>query len=397
MKWLYSKQHLPHKRLVLALFVASIFYSLHYALTLYLGSLFLGQFIDENLVGLVYLVGALISLYVTFELSHFLNRFTNYKILIWSCVLEIFTLLGLALSHNAPLSISLFIFQGILINTIFFSINIALNEVSKRNESGSVRGIYFTLINLGVLSSAYFSGILFAAYSFSGVFTASAVLLLPVLYIAYRYVHSIEEPHYKDISFIASVRHIYKNKDIRDIAIIQFILESFFVVMVIYAIPYLHEVVGIPTETILQTIMPIALLPFVIFPYELGVLADTKIGEKELIIVGMFIAGVSVLLIPFITTTNILIWACILFMTRVGASFMEDMASVYFFKKIHKDEAGAITLFTNGTKSLALIIVPVVATIMLTVLNMPRNSVFILLSLLLFLGVYHTRSLRDTL
>jgi MFS family permease len=210
-------------------------------------------------------------------------------------------------------------------------------------------------------------------------------------------VHSIEEPYYKDISFLTTLKKIRSNKDIKNIVIIQFVLECFFAAMVVYTTPYLAEVIGIPTQIVLQVIMPFALLPFVIFPYELGVLADTKIGEKELIFYGIIITAFFTILIPFVTTANLFVWGVLLFMTRVGASFIESMASVYFYKKIHKDEAGTITLFTTGTRSLALITVPVVATILLSVFNLPRYSVVIFVGLLLMVSLRYAMRLHDTL
>ncbi len=397
MKRLYSKRHLSHKDLVLSLYIATIFYSLHYAIALYLGSSFLSQYIDISLLGLIYIVSAGLTTYIAFELSHFLNTFTNYRVSLTAAVLEVVVLLLLA-SVSAPwLAILLFVMQQVLVHVLFVSLSISLAEVSKRSESGSVRGVYFTMLNLGILCAAFFSGLIFGAYKFTGVYLASAILLLPVIYIIYRYVHSIEEPYYKDISFFATLKKIASNKDVANIVTIQFILECFFAAMVVYTTPYLAEVIGIPTSVVLQTIMPFALLPFVIFPYELGVLADKKYGEKEFIIYGLVIMLLFTLIIPFVTTTNLLVWGALLFMTRVGASFVESMASVYFYKKIHKDEAGTITLFTTGTRSLALITVPVAAVVLLSVFDLPRYSIFIFVAALLLLVIPTARKLHDTL
>jgi Major Facilitator Superfamily len=302
MKRLYSKRHLSHKSLVLSLYIATIFYSLHYALTLYLGSSFLVQFIDISRVGLIFIISAALTTYVAFELSHFLNTFSNYRVALTAATLEIFTLLLLSTVVTPWIAIVLFIIQQILVHVVFVSLSISLSEVSRRSESGSVRGVYFTVLNFGILSAAFLSGLIFTSYKFTGVYIGSALLLLPVLYIIYRYVHSIEEPYYKDISFLETIKKISSNKDIKNIVIIQFVLECFFAAMVVYTTPYLAEVIGISTGTVLQVIMPFALLPFIIFPYELGVLADTKIGEKELIFYGIIIAAVFTLMIPFITT-----------------------------------------------------------------------------------------------
>lgn len=397
MKWLYSKKHLSHKTFVLALYIATIFYSLHYAIALYLGSLFLGQYINESFVGLVFMVIAFLTIYVTFELSHFLNKFSNYKLALTAGILELFVLLGLATISQPVIALLLFVLQQLLVGVVFLSLNISLTEVSKKTESGSVRGVYFTILNLGVLVAAYFSGIVFNLGNFSGIYITSALLLLPVLYIIYRFVHNIEEPYYKDISFIDSVKKISQSKDLSNIWKVQFSLETFYVAMIIYMIPYLSEVIGIPTSTVLQVIMPIALLPFIIFPYELGVLADTKIGEKELIQIGLIIGSIATLLIPFVQTANILVWAILLFCTRVGASFVESMSSIYFFKKVNNEEAGMITLFTNGARCVALVVMSVLGTLLIGVLGFPSYTIFIIAALVLLFGLRYASQLHDTL
>ncbi|MEN9852582.1 MAG: hypothetical protein RI996_525 [Candidatus Parcubacteria bacterium] len=397
MKWLYSKKHLSHKTLVLALYIATIFYSLHYAIALYLGSLFLGQYINENLVGLVFIVIAFLIMYVTFELSHFLNRFSNYRMALMASGLELCVLVGLAIVTQPIFALILFMLQQLLVSIVFLSLNISLTEVSKKTEFGSVRGAYFTILNLGILVAAYFSGIIFGLGNFSGIYITSALLLLPVIYIIYRFVHNIEEPYYKDISFFDSVQKMSQNKDLSNVWKVQFSLEAFYVAMIIYMIPYLSEVIGIPTSAVLQVIMPIALLPFIIFPYELGVLADTKLGEKELIQIGLLIGSISTILIPFVQTANILVWAIILFCTRVGASFIESMSSIYFFKKVHKEEAGMITLFTNGARCVALVIISILGTLFIGVLGFPSYTIFIITGLVLLLGLRYASKLQDTL
>lgn len=397
MKWLYAKKHLSHLNLVIALYIATIFYSLHYAVTLYLGAVYLEQYVSTGLVGLVFIVAALFTTYVTFSLSHYLNKYSNYRFMITAALMEVVVLLVMALTKDPIVALVFFIFQQILVNVIFVALNISLQEVSKKSESGSVRGVYFTILNLGILSAAFLSGTIYKSFSFVGVYITSALLLLPVIYIVYRYVHTISEPKYENISFLKTIKKIYEHKDIRNITLLQFLLECFFAVMVVYTTIYLSETIGIPTATVLQVILPFALLPFIIFPYELGILADTRIGEKELLIIGFTITGVVMLLVPFIQSTSVLVWGVVLFMSRVGASIIEAMASTYFYKKIDGSEAGIITLFVNSTRSLSLIFVPLVATFIFSVLNLPQYTIFIFIGVALLWGARIATRLHDTL
>jgi MFS family permease len=394
---IFNRKKVYHPNtLILAVYVASIFYSLHYAITVYLNSTFLEQFLESKLIGYVYITVAILSIFIAFKVSHLLNRFKNYKVVIWSALLEIGCLYALSVSTSLASAITFFIIQQILVDIIFISLNITVEEISKTGNTGSIRGVFMTILNLGVLAAALFSGIIYEWLQFPGIFRISALFLLPVIYISWKYTHSIFEPKYKVASFLNSLKHIFKNKDVLRIMIIQFILGIFYSVMVVYGLTHIHEISQIEHSTILKIIMPIALLPFVIFPFELGVLADSKFGEKEILNIGLVVAGFSTLLIPFVHSKDIFIWTLILFTTRVGASFIETMTNIYFYKKIHKEESDVIVFF-NSLSRVSLIFVSLVAILFLQVLNLPLYSLFIFASFALFIGLIFGSKINDTL
>ena len=62
--------------------------------------------------------------------------------------------------------------------------------------------------------------------------------------------------------------------------------------MVIYTPIYLHEHIGLPWSDI-GIIFTIMLLPFVLFEFPAGKLADGKWGEKEPPIIGIILIAVS--------------------------------------------------------------------------------------------------------
>ena len=118
------KKHISNNYLVLALYVASIFYSLHYALTLYLASSFIERYTGLEKVGLVYTFASILSIYFVFSISGLLNKFSNYKIMMSTLLLEIFVLLVLSISNSALLGIPFFVIQQNLKSYFFFSIKI---------------------------------------------------------------------------------------------------------------------------------------------------------------------------------------------------------------------------------------------------------------------------------
>ena len=121
-----------------------------------------------------------------------------------------------------------------------------------------------------------------------------------------------------------------------------------------------------------------------------------KFGEKEILNIGLIVAGASTLLIPFIKSKEVFFWVLVLFMTRVGASFIETMTNIYFYKKIHKEESDVIVLF-NSLSRISLIFVSMVAIFLLQILNLPLYSLFIFASLALFAGLIFGSKIKDTL
>ena len=133
--------------------------------------------------------------------------------------------------------------------------------------------------------------------------------------------------------------------------------------MTIYTPIYLHETIGFDWK-ILGVIFSIMLLPYVLFEMPLGKITDKFGGEKEILIVGLVIMAVSVIIMPLITVASIPLWIGVLFLSRIGASFVESMSEIYFFRKISPTNTNAIELFRDSDP-LAYIIAPLSASIIL--------------------------------
>ena len=144
---------------------------------------------------------------------------------------------------------------------------------------------------------------------------------------------------------------------------------------------------------ITRIIIPISILPFVMFEYILGKLADTRYGEKEILIIGFIITAISTFSISFITSSSVIIWTSVLFCTRIGASFIEIMTETYFFKKIDATDAHLIGYYRN-VRPLAYLIAPLVATGVLFIFG--YQYLFTVLSVIMVYGIYHASQIVDT-
>lgn len=134
------------------------------------------------------------------------------------------------------------------------------------------------------------------------------------------------------------------------------------------------------------------LIPFVILDFPLGKLSD-KIGEKKMLLIGFCIISIATLVIPFIETKTLWLWALVLLLTRIGAATIETMSESYFFKSVREEDVGVLSFFRN-TSPLSYIIGPALA-IFVLLLVPSFEYIFFVLGAVLLVGLSISLRLRD--
>ena len=246
------------------------------------------------------------------------------------------------------------IILGVILHLIFsallgFIINIFIEEFSDNENKGRIRGVFLTLFNTGILISPLIAGQILnvTKYNFKIVYLISAVFLIPMILLIREYYKNISDPVFRKINILGSIKSILKNKDVSGIMLAMLLLESFYSLMIIYMPIYIITYTNLNLSEYVGVILPFALIPFVLIPYETGILADQKIGEKELLFSGFFILILSIIIIFNSTNSNLVFWSLVLALSRVGASLIETMVFTYFFKKVKTTEISTITIFSN--------------------------------------------------
>jgi MFS family permease len=257
-----------------------------------------------------------------------------------------------------------------------------------------VRGIYLTAANVAYLIGPALAGLVLIDNEQIGkVFALGLLLLLPALFVTIKYFRNYQDNTYQEYSTWSTLKYIFRHPDLRNILASNFLLYFFYSWMIVYAPIFLHNTIGFSlSET--TTIISIAMLPFVLFQYYFGYLADKKFGEKELLITGFLIAGLSTLLMGIIDVKIFALWAGIIFFTRIGASMIESMIETYLFKKINDQNLDIIGLY-RSTRSIVYIVSPLIAS--LVIIYSGLNALFIILGLIMIGGVYFSLKLKDTL
>jgi MFS family permease len=174
----------------------------------------------------------------------------------------------------------------------------------------------------------------------------------------------------------------------------NFLLFFFYSWMTIYTPLYLHKNMGF-SWTEIGIIFSIMLLPFVFIQFPLGRLADKKWGEKEILSVGFIVIAIATGLISFINGHSMVLWAIILFITRLGAATIEIMCDTYFFKKVDSLDTNIISFF-RMVGPIAYIFGPLLATILFTFFDFKIQYLFLILGLIMLFGLKFSLSIKDT-
>jgi MFS family permease len=330
------------------------------------------------------MIGSLITIIGLIVSSRFLNTFGNYKLVLLGIALQMMALLTMAFSQNPIHLIVAFITYQAFAPLIIFGLDIFFEgALVTYRDAEKVRSYYLTFMNLAFVLAPIAVGFMIGEGSFVAVYVIAAIVIGTLWFLIYDLFYGLRPSKFREIGFADSLQKFLKRKSLTPIFFMNFVLQCFFATMVIFTGPYLHEVIGLPWSSI-GIIFTIMLLPFVLFEAPLGKMFDRLHDERDVLIAGFFIMAISTYLIAFTHTQNVILWAALLFMTRVGASFVEVAAEAAFFRRITDQDAGFISIFRLGVP-LAYVVAPFAATFIIT--SLPISSIFIFLSVFLLFGI----------
>jgi MFS family permease len=372
----------------------TILYALHYAIPLYATSSFLHKYFSSAYVSLLYVVASIVTLLGSLLISKSIRRFHTYGFTFFLVIAEIIATIIFALTDNLFVIGLFFIIHTLLQAFLYICLNIFIESFSKHAETGSIRGLFLAILSLGYIISPVIGGAILDHYSFQVLYIIASLTLVPFLYFLHRYLVHIKEPAYTSVDIFGALRKVLKNKNLTSVFIVDLLVESFYGVMIIYSPMYLATL-GIPLTLYMSYILPIALIPLVALPYELGFLADSKHGEKNIILVGLLIMTITTFLCVIITSSNPLIWAILLFMSRVGTSLAETLAHTYFFKRIGPEDSSLTALFMN-LRGIATILVGAVGFAVAPLLVTRPQLMFIILGCVILWGISNVLRMKES-
>lgn len=378
-------------------YLAVFFLTLVVSLPSYTNSTFLSEKFGESSVGLIYSFGAIVTIISMLAIPKLIHLCDIRLTAVLISSLVIVGLVPLILSKS-PL---IFILVGFIAYYSFIQItrytaDLYLETVSDNNITGGIRGVFMTIINIAWLSSPLVASfILGPLENFSLLYLVAAITLIPFVLIMGKILPEMKLPRhttsFQDIWYRLTNLKSSTDQGLRNVLAADFLLNLFYSLMVIYMPLLLHEKIGFnwPEIGLIFTVM---LIPFVVIEYPLGKIADWWFGERELLALGFFIAGVATITLSFVTTQDLWLWAGLLFLTRVGAATIEIMKETALFKRIDSHD-GPILALSRNMVPLSFIIGPILASALL--LTGTYQTIFFVLGFLMLVGIYSSLKLKD--
>ena len=384
------------RRRFIPIYAASLLLVLHTFIVAFINSSLLEQFIDTASIGTIYLVSSALTVLIFLFISQVVHRVGNFKLTLALLLINGLSVIGLSFADSLRTVLPLLVAHLVIVPLFIFNLDVFMEEHIGNDEgvTGTKRGLLLTLMSVIGAVSPFLSSELIAAGggSFKYAYMASAAALVPIVGILLWYFKDFKDPPYTNLHAIEAIRGFWIKKDIRAVLIVHFVLQMFFMCMVVFSPLYLIGSIGL-TWVDFGIIMFFAQMAYVICEYPIGVIADRYIGEKEMMALGLMILAIGTAWISFVTVPSVIVWSMIMFIVRVGASFVEVTTEVHFFKNTTSSDAQIISFF-RVTRPLAYVAGALLASVSL--LYLPFNLLFVVFAFIMIPAMFVTLDIVDS-
>ena len=361
------------------------------AFLLYILSSYFAQISGDSLVGSFYLIAFVLVFWLLMHLQAIVHSLGSVRFLGLLLVGLIGTSFFLSLDDPSWVGAAVLLAYIVCNNLLWSVMDVLVEDFSTDRVSGRVRGLYLTVMNAGLLLAPILSTKTLALAGYPGIFTALGIGYMLVFVAALVGLRNHRTARLPKIAFAETIRKVAKRKNVLLIYGVSWTLEFFYSIMIVY-MPILLLSQGFDWEKI-GFIFTVMLIPFVLVQYPLGIMADKKWGEKELLFVALVILGVSTAVAGFTRSTDIVFWSGLLFVTRLGAAALEVLRDSYFYKQIGPNDTEIIAFFRSARPT-AVIAAAGISLLFLSLFTL--HSLFYLVGALALAACFAVLSLEDT-
>ena len=123
--------------------------AMHFALISYVNSSLLSQFVGNNTLSILYILGSLLAVASLLLALFLLRHYGNISAFLFFIALEILAIWGMGISTTAWVVVFLFIIQLALGSALYFWLDLCLEQETRtENTTGNKRGGLLTFSNL---------------------------------------------------------------------------------------------------------------------------------------------------------------------------------------------------------------------------------------------------------
>ncbi|MDQ5971783.1 MAG: hypothetical protein QG566_729 [Patescibacteria group bacterium] len=380
------------KKKIYRVYILAFIFTLHIALSAYANSSFLALNVGESYVGTLYTIAAILNLLLLSNTSFILKYFGNRRLVLVFLMINMASLATLIVSSN-PVYIALAFISFVVTNTlVLFCIDIFIEHFGTPKTVGRTRGFYLTVTNLAWIASPVLAGFLITHEGgYRAIYMVAFVMAILMSLGMFLFVKKFRDKTYVKTPFLKIYKFLKTNTHIRAITLINFILQFFFAIMVIYVPLYLNIHIGLSWQK-LGIIFTMMLLPFVLLGIPLGKLIDKyHVRKRFLLTIGFLVMAISTMFISQMNTQSVLFWGILLFMTRVGAAIVETTSEIYFFTHVREEDAYLLSIFRD-MHPVSYVIAPLLGSLFL--LFFPFKFLFIALGIFTLVGLYYVTQLK---
>ncbi len=377
-----------------ALYALNFVFSLHLAfVAYYMATFLLALGFPEQFIGMLYAAGSMLALGAIAIAPRLLQRYGNYTNILVLGLLELLVFLGFAFIQNLTLVIILFLISFVIPILIAFSLDIFLEGNTKsESDTSGIRGIFLTFANVAWIGAPLLGGFIVAGGNYKWLFILSTLIFVPFIFLAASQLEHFRDPKYIQLNIAKFIITLKNNKNLQNIFAAQFLLRFFFSMMVIYLPLYVFGTLGMSLFE-LGIMISVATLAYVLIEIPLGKLEDSLWGEKEVLVLGFVLVALTTGALSFIVSTSVVVWAALLFATRIGAAMIEVSSEGYFFKHVDAADSDDVSAF-RMLYPLAYIVSPLFGTLILFFI--PLKFIFLITAFVMLLGVLFASNLQDS-
>ena len=204
---------LKHKRKII--YLAGFLFSMSIALISYINSSFLETFVGKDYVGIIYIIASTMAIFGLLKMPKMIARLGNRLTIILFSSIIFLSLILLALTNEIFVVIPAFILYFMSIGFVFASLDIFIEDFSKKSFIGSLRGFYLMVLNFAWVIAQTTSGFIISKSSFMGVYLLASGFMILVLLIFIFFLRDFKDPKYIKISVFKTLKSFIKNKQDR--------------------------------------------------------------------------------------------------------------------------------------------------------------------------------------